>query len=83
MRMMSARSLVAILLSTLPGQSVAQENTDVTLTEEQKQDMLRLHQEMLKLKKSMIQRYVEYGVYTEEKGEKIISYLEKRFTKLE
>lgn len=58
-------------------------NEDVKLTEEQKEEMAYLHQSVLNQKIGIVKKYVEYGVLTEEKGQKIIAKLEKRYEKLE
>lgn len=58
-------------------------NEDVELTEEQKVEMAALQMEALETHKEIIHKYVEYGVLTEEKGQQIITHLEKRFEDLE
>jgi DNA-binding transcriptional regulator WhiA len=55
----------------------------VQLTETQKKELAALHKEILAKKKELISKYVEYGVMSKEKGEKIISRLEKRYERLE
>ncbi|KHF40742.1 YckD family protein [Halalkalibacter okhensis] len=61
----------------------AEEPADVKLTEEQKTEMAGLHKELFDQKKEIITKYVEYGVFTEEKGQKIISHIDKHYNKLE
>ena len=56
---------------------------DVKLTAEQQDEMSILQKEALEQKKKIINKYVEYGVFTEEKGQKIISHLEERYNRLE
>ncbi|MFA9559758.1 YckD family protein [Evansella sp. AB-rgal1] len=56
---------------------------DVTLTEEQKNEMEALQKQALDQKKEIINKYVEYGVFTEDKGKKIISHFEKHYNMLE
>jgi len=53
------------------------------LTVEQKQEMANLQKEVLEKKKIIISKYVEYGVFTEDTGNKIISRLDKRYQRLE
>ncbi|WP_332693736.1 DUF2680 domain-containing protein [Halalkalibacter lacteus] len=55
----------------------------VELTEEQKVGIAKLHKDVLEKKKEVINKYVEYGVYTEEKGKKIASMFDKHYIKLE
>ncbi|WP_110114021.1 YckD family protein [Bacillus sp. CGMCC 1.16541] len=55
----------------------------VQLTEEQKQELSILHKELLEKRKEVIGKYVEYGVMPKEKGDKMMSHLEKRYDKLE
>lgn len=49
----------------------------VQLTEQQKQELSKLQNDVLKKKKALIEKYVAYGVIPKEKGEKIISHMEK------
>ncbi|WP_429163468.1 DUF2680 domain-containing protein [Desulfitispora alkaliphila] len=42
-----------------------------------------LHKDILSKKREMVNKYVEYGVISKEKGNKIISHMEKRYEKLE
>ncbi|QUG42941.1 YckD family protein [Psychrobacillus sp. INOP01] len=57
--------------------------TDVKLTTEQQEEIKSLQQDALKQKKEIINKYVEYGVFSKEKGQKIITHLEERYIKLE
>lgn len=50
----------------------------VQLTDQQKQELSKLQKEITVKKKALIQKYVEYGVIPKEKGDKIISHMEKR-----
>lgn len=65
------------------GISAESMNKDVELTDEQKQEMQQLQQESLEYEKSIIDKYVEYGVFSQEKAEKIKNHLEERYAKLE
>ncbi|MFZ5967235.1 MAG: YckD family protein [Bacillota bacterium] len=56
---------------------------NVQLTEAQKKEIAKLEKDILEKKKEVISKYVQYGVMTEEKGEKVISRLEERYKKLE
>ncbi|MBU8907572.1 YckD family protein [Desertibacillus haloalkaliphilus] len=55
----------------------------VELTEQQQQELAALSQSIHEQKKEMIDKYVEFGVFTEEKGNKIISMFDKHQEKLE
>ncbi|MFC0561425.1 YckD family protein [Halalkalibacter alkalisediminis] len=82
---MIAGLFVAAILSigVMPGTTGAEGvNTDVQLTEEQKTEMAALQKDVFAKKKEIINKYVEYGVFTAEKGEKIISHMDKHFEKL-
>lgn len=56
---------------------------DIKLTEKQQEEMKSLQQDALNQKKEIINKYVEYGVFSKEKGQKIITHLEERYLKLE
>ncbi len=74
---------VAVVLSSGVMPVVGAEGlSDVKLTEEQKTEMASLHKELFDQKKMIISKYVEYGVFTEEKGQKIISHMDKHYDKL-
>ncbi|MBU9713943.1 YckD family protein [Evansella tamaricis] len=83
--------MVALILSVgmlgVTGQGVKAEHEgatkDVKLSVEQRDEMAKLHQKALEQKVEIINKYVEYGVFTEEKGKKIISHMEGRYKKLE
>ena len=59
------------------------EGTTVTLTEVQQKEIAALQKEILEQRKTIINKYVEYGVFTAEKGNRIIAHLEERYAKLE
>ncbi|WP_197489755.1 YckD family protein [Rossellomorea aquimaris] len=59
-----------------------QQNPQVKLTEEQKSELSKLHDEMLATKKELINKYVEYGVFTKEQGDTMLKMLEKKHEKL-
>ncbi|MDQ0351950.1 hypothetical protein J2R98_001782 [Alkalibacillus filiformis] len=70
------------LLTTQVGAEEFEVNEDVELTEEQKAEIEALHHNAFEQHKVIIEKYVEYGVFTEEKGDKMKSYLDERFEKL-
>lgn len=82
--------MLGTVLGAFPVQSLAANavtvesgDTTVKLTEAQKKELAALHKEILDKRKEVISKYVEYGVMTKEKGNMIISRLEKRYEKLE
>ena len=58
-------------------------NTTVELTKEQKDELASLHKNVLDQHIGIINKYVELGVFTEEKGNKMISFMEKHYAELE
>jgi hypothetical protein len=69
--------------SILAEKSSDQNEPKVELTEKQKEEMAKLHKDVLEKKKEVINKYVEYGVFTEEKGKKITAMFDKHYIKLE
>jgi len=59
------------------------EKSKVHLTQKQQKELSSLHKKMLKNKKEIISKYVEYGVMSKEKGEKIKGHMEHRFQMME
>ncbi|MCD8510361.1 MAG: YckD family protein [Bacillus sp. (in: Bacteria)] len=57
-------------------------NKDVKLTVEQIDEMAKLQQKALEQKVEIIHKYVEFGVFTEAKGEKIIRHIEEHYKEL-
>ncbi|WP_318506629.1 YckD family protein [Bacillus sp. T3] len=55
----------------------------VQLTEQQKTELAQLHKDILEKKKEMIQKYVEFGVIEEEKGQMMIAHFEKHYEMME
>ncbi|SHN18443.1 DUF2680 domain-containing protein [Gracilibacillus kekensis] len=61
----------------------AEKSDEVTLTEAQVEEMKILQQQALENEISIISKYVEYGVFSKEKGDKIIQHIEERYQTLE
>ena len=82
-----ATLIVSILIGGSPVLANAHptENTkaEIQLTTEQKNELAAIQKELLKNKKTLIDKYVEYGVMTKEQGEKINSRFDLRFKQLE
>lgn len=78
--------LIALLLTIGLSISVeAQEGnksnpeSKVELTEAQQKELAEIHEKILEKKVEMIEKHVEFGIITKEKGEKIKEKLNKRF----
>ncbi|MCR6097592.1 DUF2680 domain-containing protein [Salipaludibacillus agaradhaerens] len=84
--MMAALVLSVGAESFLTLEASAEENEqteEITLTEEQQEEMSALQKEALEQQRTIINKYVEFGVFTEEKGDKIIKHFEKGYEELE
>ncbi|MCM3759256.1 YckD family protein [Alkalihalobacillus oceani] len=55
----------------------------VELTKQQQEEIAEIQQEILEKKKEVIAKYVEFGVFSEEKGNHIIKKMEEHYSKLE
>ncbi|RKD25158.1 hypothetical protein BEP19_04375 [Ammoniphilus oxalaticus] len=58
-------------------------NETVQLTEQQQQELAKLHKKMIEQHKKVVAKYVEFGVFSKDKGEKIDAMLDKKYEKLE
>lgn len=83
-------TLACLLLSSVLISNVHAEKPDqqqnqpqVQLNEQQKAELAKLHKDILEKKKEMINKYVEYGVIPEEKGQAMITHFEKHYEMLE
>ena len=65
------------------GQTGQGQQPQVQLSEAQKNELAKLHKDILEKKKEMVQKYVEFGVIPEDKGQLMISYFEKHYEMLE
>jgi ribosomal protein S20 len=83
--------LISILFagSILIGPGIAdahEENVEtqktVKLNQKQQKELDALYQDLFKKHKQIIDKYVEYGVFTQEKADKILSHMEEKRTKL-
>ncbi len=63
--------------------SVQAETEEVKLSVEQIGEIKALKQEVMEKEKQIIEKYVEYGVFPEEKAQKIIQHMEKKYEKLQ
>ncbi|NEU29546.1 YckD family protein [bacterium LRH843] len=85
MRKWTVWLIIALLLSVASASQVGAEEeveAKVELSVEQKNELANLYKEIFDKKKVVIAKYVEYGVFSKEKGEKIIAKFEKHHEKL-
>ncbi|WP_175991435.1 YckD family protein [Bacillus sp. Marseille-Q1617] len=54
----------------------------VNLSDTQKQELDKLHKQLFTTKKELINKYVEYGVFTQEQGDMMLKKMEERYQKL-
>jgi uncharacterized protein YlaN (UPF0358 family) len=54
----------------------------VNLTEDQKAELGKLHEQMYSTKKELVKKYVEYGVFSKEQGDKVLKMMEEKHQKL-
>ncbi|MDC3424445.1 YckD family protein [Aquibacillus sp. 3ASR75-11] len=59
-----------------------QKPKEVKLDDQQQKQLAILYEGLINKKKGIVNRYVEYGVYSKEKGEMIKKHLDKYYQKL-
>lgn len=64
------------------GEKKVQREKKARLSESQQQELSALYNEIFEKKKTVIRKYVEFGVMPADKGEKLISGMEERLNKL-
>ncbi|WP_085523684.1 YckD family protein [Tuberibacillus sp. Marseille-P3662] len=88
MKKLLSQGMIALVLGfTLFGTSPVQAEEhhkpidfkDVELSEQQKGELEKLHKDMLQTNKQLIQKYIEFGIVSKEKGEKIITHMDSHF----
>ncbi|MDU0154799.1 YckD family protein [Bacillus cabrialesii] len=75
---------IAAAVISLAGTAEAAEKqqqppANVTLTDQQKNEIEQLEAEILKKRKDVISKYVQYGVLPKERGEHIKNHIDKHF----
>ncbi|RKL66410.1 hypothetical protein CR203_16090 [Salipaludibacillus neizhouensis] len=70
-------------VATLSAPVSAEGVNDVELTEDQRMEMSLLQKDAIERKKEIINKYVEYGVFTEEKAQKLQAHMDEKFSELE
>lgn len=56
-----------------------EQEKQIQLTEAQKAELSEIYQDILEEKKELIQKYVEFGVLSKEKGDKMIQKFESHY----
>ncbi|QGH34702.1 DUF2680 domain-containing protein [Gracilibacillus salitolerans] len=83
MRKFFIACLLTITIGGLFLSSVQAETEEVKLSDGQIDEIKTLKQEVMEKEKQIIEKYIEYGVFPEEKGQKIIDHMEKKYEKLQ
>ncbi|WP_227935638.1 DUF2680 domain-containing protein [Alkalihalobacillus deserti] len=78
-----AMMLAVIVMPNYIQAEEVNEKVTTELTEEQKGEMAKLHMEVLEKKKEVVAKYVEFGIFSPEKAEKINAMFDKHYQKLE
>lgn len=60
----------------------ADQQMQVELTQKQQKELGKLYKDIFAKKKKLINKYVEYGVISKEKGEHIIKHMEQRLEQI-
>ncbi|NMH70204.1 YckD family protein (plasmid) [Cytobacillus spongiae] len=89
MKKMMVSVLVVLMISLSFGTFAAAEGEPVTpsdqkveLTEEQKAELSKLHEQLFSTKKELVNKYVEYGIFSKEQGNKVLKMMEAKHQKL-
>lgn len=82
-------SILAVFLLSLGFGSLASAEGEgqapqqkVNLSEEQKAELGKLHDQMFSTKQELVKKYVEYGVFSKEQGDRILKMMEDKHQKL-
>ncbi|MCH1626814.1 YckD family protein [Fredinandcohnia quinoae] len=60
----------------------SEDETKVELSDEQKKELDALFTDLLETRKAIINKYVEFGIFSQEKADKKLSWLDKHYTKM-
>ncbi|MFB5661924.1 DUF2680 domain-containing protein [Alteribacillus sp. HJP-4] len=80
---LAAAVFTSAILFTAPLQAAEEQESNVALTEKQQSELSGMYDEVFETKKEIMEKYVEYGVYSQEKAEKMNKYMEKHHQQLE
>ncbi|SFL56276.1 DUF2680 domain-containing protein [Salibacterium qingdaonense] len=84
--MLIPAAAAALFLSGVPAGVSAeeqQEERQIELTEAQQKELAEIHSSILEKRKTLIDKYTEFGVVPEEKREQMKEQLEEGYAKLE
>ncbi|WP_044336859.1 DUF2680 domain-containing protein [Rossellomorea aquimaris] len=74
--------LISLNVGTIAAAEGEPQTPKVNLTEEQKAELGKLHEQMYSTKKELVKKYVEYGVFSKEQGDNVLKMMEAKFQKL-
>ncbi|HET7580665.1 MAG TPA: YckD family protein [Bacillales bacterium] len=57
--------------------------TTIQLTGKQKRELAALHKEILQKKKALISKYIEYGLISEKRGQRLIAHIDRHYARME
>lgn len=84
-QIVTSLTTVALLLGIFITPTYAEQNEpieqdkQIQLTESQKAELSEIYQDLMEEKKELIQKYVEFGVLSKEKGEQMIQKFEEHY----
>ncbi len=84
-QIVTSLTTVALLLGLFVMPAYAEQNKPVEpekqiqLSESQRAELAEIYQDLLEEKKELIQKYVEFGVLSKEKGDQIIQKFEEHY----
>lgn len=72
----------SLVVSAAPGQTppFGPQRPAVTLTEDQKQELTPLFDQLLETRKQIMQKYVDYGYLTQEQADQRYAWMKERMT---
>ncbi|WCK56643.1 YckD family protein [Aneurinibacillus sp. Ricciae_BoGa-3] len=81
--LLSLTVLRAVPIHAAQNVAVQSEKATVQLSQQQKNELAALYKDLFEKRKQLVSKYVQYGVITEEKGDKILSHMDKRYKRME
>ena len=84
-QIVTSLTTIALLLGLFINPTYAEQNKpaeqekQIQLTESQKAELSEIYQDLMEEKKELIQKYVEFGVLSKEKGDQMIQKLEEHY----
>jgi len=77
--MFIAAAVISLTGTAEAAEKQQQPPANVTLTDQQKKEIEQLEADILKKRKDVISKYVQYGVLPKERGEHIKNHMDKHF----